>query len=71
MRDRHQRSQRQRSANNTLVSNGIDVRVRGTAHQIYEKYLALAADALGSGDRVLAEHHQQHAEHYCRVIEAA
>lgn len=49
-------------------SNGPDVRIRGTAHQIYEKYVALARDASGSGDRILEESYLQHAEHYQRVI---
>jgi len=54
----------------TFDSNGPDVRVRGNAFQVYEKYLALARDAQGSGDRVLAESHFQHAEHYYRVTQA-
>lgn len=49
-------------------SNGPDVRIRGTAHQIHEKYMALAKDAAGSGDRILEESYLQHAEHYQRVI---
>ncbi|MCB1556166.1 MAG: DUF4167 domain-containing protein [Alphaproteobacteria bacterium] len=49
-------------------SNGPDVRIRGTAHQVHEKYMALAKDAAASGDRILAESYLQHAEHYQRVI---
>jgi hypothetical protein len=49
-------------------SNGPDVRIRGTAYQICEKYLALAKDAAAQGDRVLAESYLQHAEHYQRMI---
>lgn len=49
-------------------SNGPDVRIRGTAHQVTEKYLALAKDAASSGDRILAESYLQHAEHYQRII---
>jgi len=49
-------------------SNGADVRIRGTAHQIFEKYEALAKDARSSGDLVLAESYLQHAEHYQRII---
>ncbi|MEZ5648184.1 MAG: DUF4167 domain-containing protein [Alphaproteobacteria bacterium] len=49
-------------------SNGPDVRIRGTAHQVYEKYLGLARDASGSGDRVASENFLQHAEHYYRII---
>ena len=44
--------------------------MRGNAWQVYEKYLQLARDASGSGDRVAAENYQQHAEHYYRIIEA-
>ncbi len=49
-------------------SNGPEVRIRGTAHQVYEKYLGLARDASGSGDRVASENLLQHAEHYYRII---
>ena len=49
-------------------SNGPDVRIRGTAYQIQEKYAALAKDAASAGDRVLAESYLQHAEHYQRLI---
>ncbi|MDE1149282.1 MAG: DUF4167 domain-containing protein [Azospirillaceae bacterium] len=49
-------------------SNGPDVRIRGNAFQVHEKYLALARDAQSSGDRVAAENYLQHAEHYFRII---
>ena len=49
-------------------SNGPDVRIRGTAHQVHEKYAALAKDAAGAGDHILAESYLQHAEHYQRLI---
>lgn len=68
------RDNRPRSAaslrHQTFDSNGPDVRVRGNAWQVYEKYQALARDATSSGDRVAAENYQQHAEHYYRIIEA-
>ena len=51
-------------------SNGPEVRVRGNAKQVYEKYLSLARDARGTGDHVLAENLMQHAEHYYRIVEA-
>jgi hypothetical protein len=54
----------------TFDSNGPDVRVRGNAWQVYEKYQALARDATSAGDHVAAENLLQHAEHYYRVIEA-
>ncbi|RWE28327.1 DUF4167 domain-containing protein [Mesorhizobium sp.] len=52
-------------------SNGPDVKIRGSAQQIAEKYAALARDAQSSGDRVMAENYLQHAEHYNRIIAAA
>jgi hypothetical protein len=52
----------------TFDSNGPDVRIRGNAVQITEKYLTLARDAQASGDRVLAESYLQHAEHYQRML---
>lgn len=52
-------------------SNGPDVKIRGTAHHIAEKYLQLARDAQSSGDPVGAENYYQHAEHYFRLIAAA
>jgi hypothetical protein len=52
-------------------SNGPEVKIRGTAHHIAEKYLQLARDAQSSGDPVTAENHYQHAEHYFRLIAAA
>jgi hypothetical protein len=51
-------------------SNGPEVRVRGNAWQVHEKYQALARDATSNGDPVLAENLLQHAEHYYRIIEA-
>lgn len=52
-------------------SNGGDVKIRGTALHIAEKYLQLARDAQASGDRVAAENYLQHAEHYYRILAAA
>ncbi len=49
-------------------SNGPDVRIRGTAHQVCEKYLTLAKDSAVSGNIVLSESYMQHAEHYQRLI---
>jgi hypothetical protein len=54
--------------NPTFDSNGPGVRLRGTAHQIYEKYLTLGRDAAASGDRIMSENYFQHADHYCRII---
>lgn len=52
-------------------SNGPDVKIRGSAQQIAEKYATLARDAQSAGDRVMAENYLQHAEHYNRIIMAA
>lgn len=52
-------------------SSGPDVKIRGTAHHIGEKYLQLARDAQSSGDPVMAESYLQHAEHYFRLIAVA
>lgn len=54
--------------NRVYDSNGPDVRIRGTAFQIVEKYVALAKDAASAGDRVVSESYLQHAEHYQRMI---
>ncbi len=55
---------------NNFDSNGPEGRVRGNAHQVYEKYIGLARDALSAGDRVAAETYYQYAEHYDRVLNA-
>ncbi len=61
----------QHNANRAFESNGPDgVKIRGAAQHVYEKYQQLARDALTSGDRILAESYQQHAEHYFRVLRA-
>ena len=52
-------------------SNGQDVKIRGTASHIAEKYLQLARDAQSSGDSIASENYYQHAEHYFRLIAAA
>ena len=54
-----------------LDSNGPNVKIRGTPHQIFERYIALAREASTSGDRVTAENLYQHAEHYFRIMNAA
>jgi hypothetical protein len=52
-------------------SNGPDVKVRGTAAHVAEKYMSLARDAHASGDLVTAESYFQYAEHYNRIVMAA
>ncbi|MGH6931417.1 MAG: DUF4167 domain-containing protein [Dongiaceae bacterium] len=70
------RGQRRQHNNNmptrqqTFDSSGPDIRIRGNAYQVLEKYLAMARDATSAGDRVAAENFFQHAEHYFRLINA-
>jgi hypothetical protein len=52
-------------------SNGPDVKIRGSALQVADKYAQLARDAQSAGDRVMAENYLQHAEHYYRIVAAA
>ena len=56
--------------NHVFDSQGPDLRLRGTAQQLFEKYLQLGRDATSSGDRVTAEGYFQHAEHYFRIMGA-
>ncbi len=70
-RGRNNNNNRGKGGNNrtqVFDSNGPEVRIRGTAHQIFEKYEALAKDATSIGDTVMAESYSQHAEHYQRII---
>ena len=75
MRGRNNNNNGGRKGPNPLTrsyeSNGPDVKIRGTAQHIGEKYLQLARDAQTSGDPVAAESYLQHAEHYFRLIAAA
>jgi hypothetical protein len=79
MRQGQQNNKRMRGRNrkgpNPLTrsyeSNGGDVKLRGTALHIAEKYVQLARDAQSFGDRVAAENYFQHAEHYYRIVSAA
>ena len=67
----HNRGHHHNPLTRVYESNGPDVKIRGTAHHIAEKYLQLARDATSVGDHVAAEAHHQHAEHYLRLIAAA
>ena len=60
----------QNNHNRAFDSTGPDVKIRGTAAHVYEKYLQLARDAGSAGDRVMAENYLQHAEHYFRILMA-
>ena len=67
---RHHNGQIPLNRNHVFDSNGPDLRIRGTAQQLFEKYLQLGRDATSSGDRVMAEGYFQHAEHYFRIVNA-
>ena len=56
--------------NQIFDSSGPDVRVRGNAHQVFDKYQALAREAASSGDRIAAEAYWQYADHYFRMIQS-
>ena len=56
--------------NRAFDSTGPDVKIRGTAAHVYEKYLQLARDSGSAGDRVTQENYLQHAEHYYRILMA-
>lgn len=77
---RHNQNRRSRGRNNrkgpnplarSYESNGPDVKVRGTAAHVAEKYMSLARDAQAAGDIVAVESYLQHAEHYNRIVMAA
>lgn len=54
----------------TFDSNGPNVKIRGNAYQVFERYIALAREAQAGGDRIAAENLYQHAEHYFRIMNA-
>jgi hypothetical protein len=56
--------------NQTFDSHGPSIKIRGSAYDIYQRYLALARKATASGDRIAAENLYQHAEHYFRMGKA-
>lgn len=57
--------------NRHYESSGPDVKIRGTAQQVFEKYTQYARDAQTAGDRVSSEAFLQHAEHYARIMASA
>ncbi len=67
-RGRPNRKQHVPLKSQTFDSAGPDVRVRGNAHQVFERYISMARDATASGDRISAENFYQHAEHYYRIM---
>jgi len=71
MRGRNRNNKSHNPLTKVYESNGPDVKIRGTASHVAEKYIQLARDAQSSGDPVGAENYYQHAEHYFRLIAAA
>ena len=67
-RNRNNNNRNNNNPNRSMDSNGPDVKVRGNANTIYEKYVQLARDATSNGSRVKAENYLQHAEHYLRLV---
>jgi len=63
--------QRGAQNNQTFDSNGPNIKIRGSAHKIFERYVALAREAVIGDDRVAAENLYQHAEHYFRIANAS
>lgn len=61
-------NRRPNNGNRSYDSNGPDGKIRGSATQVYDKYISLGRDAQTSGDHVGAENHYQHAEHYYRIM---
>src|SRR5262245_45903526 len=66
----HHNPNRPPNRNQIFDSSGPDVRVRGNAHQVFDKYQALAREAAASGDRIMSEAYWQYADHYFRMIQS-
>ena len=64
------RPRRPNNSSRLFESNGPDIKIKGSAIQIVEKYQALSREYQSSGDPISAESCLQHAEHYQRIIEA-
>jgi len=61
MRNRNNNNNRrgQNPMTRVFESNGPDIKIRGTASHVAEKYVQLARDARSSGDPVAAENYYQ------------
>tara|TARA_Y100000590_G_scaffold293250_1_gene330267 strand:+ start:3440 stop:3751 length:312 start_codon:yes stop_codon:yes gene_type:complete len=58
---------RQNSFSNNQIRNNL--RNTQSAEKLFEKYSALAKEAISSGDKTLGENYLQHADHFMRIIE--
>jgi len=65
----HHNPNRPPNRNQMFDSSGPDIRVRGNAHQVFDKYQSLAREAAAMGDRIQSEAYWQYADHYYRVIQ--
>ena len=64
-------SEKIRSRSNSF-SNGQTrnkFRTSLSAEKLFERYNALAKEAMSSGDKTLSENYLQHADHFMRIIE--
>src|SRR5277367_5134575 len=66
----HNNRQRMPHRIQSFESSGPNVKIRGNAYQVFERYVVLAREAAASGDRIAAENFYQHAEHYFRILNA-
>lgn len=64
------RPRRSNTSSRLLESNGPDIKIKGSASQIVEKYLSLSRESQSSGDPIAAESYLQYAEHYQRIVDA-
>ena len=58
---------RSNSFSNSQTRNNF--RTTQSAEKLFEKYNALAKEAISSGDKTLGENYLQHADHFMRIIE--
>ena len=69
---RHNDNGQPRVGNNSFSNGQSRNNFRGnnqSAEKLFEKYSALAKEALSSGDKTLSENYYQHADHFMRIIE--
>ena len=69
-RKNRNRPRRPGTSSRLLESNGPDIKIKGSATQIVEKYLSLSRESQSSGDPIAAESYLQYAEHYQRIVDA-
>jgi hypothetical protein len=60
---------RPRSISFSIIPIRNNFRQTQSAEKLFEKYNALAKEAMSSGDKTLVENYLQHADHFVRIIE--